>query len=347
MKILNHSIALDVEPTIICEMSGNHNGSIDNALKIVDIAASLGAHAIKLQTYLPETITLDVNNKYFQISSNDSLWKGETLYSLYSKAYTPWEWHREIFDRAKNHNILAFSSVFDHTSVDFLENLDVPAYKIASQECIDLPLIRYVAQTNKPIIFSTGMASLSDIDLAVNEIVKTSISEYAILKCTSSYPANPKDSNVLTIPYLRKLFGCEIGLSDHTIGIGASMAAISHGASLIEKHLTLDRKSDGIDCKFSLEPDEFNLLVLESVQCWQSLGKVFFGPTESELSSLQGRRSLFICQDMKKGEIFTSKNVKSIRPAYGISPINIDIVLGRTINRDTRIGTPLSWDLID
>jgi len=347
MKINDIEIGLDQPPCIIAEMSGNHNQSIDRALQIVGAAADTGARLLKLQTYTADSITLNVEEGEFFISDPNSRWKNRSLYSLYTEAHTPWAWQKEIFERARHRRLTCFSSVFDETSVEFLEELNVPAYKIASQECIHHPLIRKVALTNKPIIMSTGMASLSEIDEAVNLIRKTSSSEITLLKCTSSYPANPENSNVLTIPYMRKIFGCEVGLSDHTLGIGAAVAAVAHGATIIEKHFTLSRADGGVDSAFSLEPDEMRQLVTETTRAWQSLGGVHFGPTDAEKSSMSGRRSIYICRDVRAGEIMSADNVRVVRPNRGMAPKYYEMILGRRIKRDAKMGTPLSWELIE
>ena len=347
MKIHDINVGVDHPPAIIAEMSGNHNHSLERALQIVDAAAKTGVKFLKLQTYTADTITLNVDKGEFFISDPKSLWKNRSLYSLYSEAHTPWEWQKQIIEHSRAMGLICFSSVFDETSVDFLEDLDIPAYKIASQECVHLPLIRKVASTNKPIVMSTGMASLAEIDEAVNLIRKTSSSDIVLMKCTSSYPASPENSNVLTIPYLRKIFGCEVGLSDHTLGVGAAVAAVAHGATMVEKHFTLSRSDGGVDSAFSLEPHEMEQLATETTRAWQSLGRVIFGPTEAEISSLSGRRSLYISRDVRAGEILSSDNFRVIRPNLGLAPKYYDIVLGRRIKRDLKMGTPLSWDLIE
>lgn len=347
MKIHDLEVGVDQPPAIIAEMSGNHNHSLERALQIVEAAAKTGVRLLKLQTYTADTITLNVDKGEFFISDQKSLWKNRSLYSLYSEAHTPWEWQKQIIEHARELGLICFSSVFDETSVDFLEDLDVPAYKIASQECVHLPLIRKVASTNKPIVMSTGMASLAEIDEAVNLVRRTSSSEIVLMKCTSSYPASPENSNVLTIPYLRKIFGCEVGLSDHTLGVGAAVAAVAHGATVIEKHFTLSRSDGGVDSAFSLEPHEMEQLVVETTRAWQSLGQVSFGPTEAEKSSLSGRRSLYISRDMRAGEILSKDNLRVIRPNLGLAPKYYDVVLGRRIKCDLKMGTPLSWDLVE
>ncbi|EMO81188.1 pseudaminic acid synthase [Leptospira kirschneri str. 200801774] len=335
------------KPCIIAEMSGNHNQSLERALEIVDAAADAGAHAIKLQTYTADTITIDKKEGEFFISDPKSLWKGESLYDLYKKAYTPWEWHESIFKRAKEKGILCFSSPFDFTAVDFLESLNAPAYKIASFENIDLPLIRKVANTGKPIIISTGMANIQEIAEAVDTVRATGNNQLILLKCTSTYPATPDNTNILTIPHMRELFQCEIGLSDHTLGIGVAVASVALGATVIEKHFTLNREEGGVDSVFSMEPDELKSLVVETERAWQSLGKVTYGPTEKEKASMIFRRSLYVVEDMNVGDKITERNVKSIRPGYGLPPKYLDIVVGKRVSQNVFRGTPVSWNLIE
>ncbi|MDI7198409.1 pseudaminic acid synthase [Leptospira santarosai] len=347
ITIGNQKIGNVFRPFIIAEMSGNHNQSLEKALKIVDAAAEAGADAIKLQTYTADTITIDKKEGEFFISDPKSLWKGESLYDLYKKAYTPWEWHESIFKRAKEKGILCFSSPFDFTAVDFLESLNVPAYKIASFENIDLPLIRKVANTGKPIIISTGMANIQEIAEAVDTVRATGNNQLILLKCTSTYPATPNNTNILTIPHMRELFQCEIGLSDHTLGIGVAVASIALGATVIEKHFTLNREEGGVDSVFSMEPDELKSLVVETGRAWQSLGKVTYGPTEKEKASMVFRRSLYVVEDIKQGETITARNVKSIRPGYGLPPKYLDVVMGKRVSRNVLRGTPISWDLIE
>lgn len=334
------------KPFIIAEMSGNHNQSLERALEIVDAAADAGAHALKIQTYTADTLTIDKKDGEFFISEPGSLWKGKSLYELYQQAYTPWEWHKPIFDRAQKRGMFCFSSPFDDSAVDFLESLNVPAYKIASFENIDLPLIRKVAKTQKPIIISTGMATLAEVAEAVDVVRSTGNKNLTLLKCTSTYPANPENTNLLSIPTMRDLFHCEIGLSDHTMGIGAAVASVALGATIIEKHFTLSRADGGVDSTFSLEPEEFRSLVIETERAWLSLGDVSIGPTEAEKKSMIFRRSLYVVESMSRGEKFTSKNVRSIRPGYGLPPKFIDQVIGKTINKDVPRGTALSWDLL-
>ena len=333
-------------PQVIAEMSGNHNQSLERALEIVDAAAQSGAHALKIQTYTAETMTIDIREREFFISDEKSLWKGESLFDLYKKAYTPWEWHEAIFDRAKKHTMLAFSTPFDRTAVDFLEDLNVPCYKIASFENTDLPLIRYVAATGKPMIISTGMATFAELDETVEAARSAGCNDLVLLKCTSTYPSTPDDSNILTIPEMRSRYGCEIGISDHTMGIGVSVAAVALGATVVEKHFTLQRSDGGVDSAFSMEPQEMAQLVIETERAWQALGKVQHGPTAKEKASLVFRRSLYVVADVKAGEKLTSTNVRAIRPGNGIAPKFYDEVIGKTAKRDIARGTPLSHDLI-
>lgn len=346
MKIAERKIGLDSSPFIIAEMSGNHNQSLDRALELVDAAAITGAHAIKLQTYTADTMTLDIHQDEFFISDSESLWQGNSLHDLYKLAYTPWEWHKPIMQRAADLGLICFSTPFDETAVDFLESLNVPAYKIASFENVHLPLIRKVAGTGKPIIISTGMATVAEIDEAVRVVRKTGNQQLILLKCTSSYPSTPENSNILTIPHLRTLFGCEVGLSDHTMGIGASAAAVAHGATVIEKHFTLNRADGGVDCAFSLEPEELRALVIETERAWQSLGRVTYGPGETEKKSLIFRRSIYIAQDIKAGDVLTHENLRCVRPGMGLPPKYYEMLLGRKVNKDVRKGTAMSWDLI-
>jgi len=333
-------------PLIIAEMSGNHNQSLERALNIVEVAAKSGVHALKIQTYTADTMTLDINHGEFHIDDPNNLWKGNYLYKLYQKAHTPWEWHKLIFDRCRELGIIGFSTPFDETAVDFLETLDVPCYKIASFENIDLPLIRKVANTGKPMILSTGMATVAELDEAVCTAREAGCQDIVLLKCTSSYPASSENSNLNTIPHMRQLFNCEVGLSDHTLGIGVAVASVALGATVIEKHFTLNRADGGVDSAFSLEPQEMKALVAATELAWQALGKVSYGPTEKEKASLQFRRSLYVAQDMKVGDIFTRANMKSIRPGLGLPPRYYDIVLGKKVKKDIKRGTPVSWQLL-
>tara|TARA_B100000242_G_C43036676_1_gene483305 strand:+ start:158 stop:1201 length:1044 start_codon:yes stop_codon:yes gene_type:complete len=347
MNIADVEIGLHCRPAIIAEMSGNHNQSLDRALKIVDAAVEAGVHLLKLQTYTADTITLDVQKEGFLIDDENSLWAGRTLYSLYEEAHTPWEWQEAIITRAQSRGVPCFSSVFDDTSVEFLEGLNIAAYKFASQEIVHLPLIELVAKLGKPMILSTGMATISEIGEAV-EVARTSgCVDLALLKCTSSYPASAANSNVVTIPEMRKIFNCEVGLSDHTLGLGAAIAAVSHGATLIEKHLTLSRSDGGVDSDFSMEPNEMQLLVEESESARLSLGKVYFGPSEAEQASMSGRRSIYSCKPIKKGEFFCEENVRVVRPNLGMEPKFFKHIIGRKAKIDLDHGTPISWDVID
>lgn len=347
MRIGNYEINCNKQPFIIAEMSGNHNRSLDRALEIVDAAADAGAHAIKLQTYTAETMTMAFDHGEFLISDPKSLWVGESMHSLYEKAHTPWDWHEPIMKRAKARGLICFSSPFDESAIDFLENLNVPAYKIASFECIDLPLIRKAASTGKPLIISTGMASITEIAEAVDSARSSGCKELILLKCTSTYPASPANTNLKTIAHMRDLFRCEVGLSDHTMGVGAAIAAIAYGATVIEKHFTLSRGDGGVDSTFSLEPLELASLVVESNRAWQALGEIHYGPTESEQKAVLRRRSLYISQDMLAGDTLNQDNLRRIRPGYGLAPKYYEIVLGRRVKNNEKAGTPLSWELID
>ena len=347
MKIGSISIGKGYTPFIIAEMSGNHNQSLERALEIVEVAAETGAHALKLQTYTADTITLDVGEGEFFIEDKDSLWKGKSMYELYQEAYTPWEWHKPIMQRAKALGMLCFSTPFDETAVDFLEDLNVPAYKIASFENTHLPLIKKVAYTGKPMIISTGMASIAELDETVCTIRDAGCEDFVLLKCTSTYPAAPENSNLLTIPHMRKLFNCEVGLSDHTMGVGASVAAVAHGATVIEKHFTLRRADGGVDSAFSMEPEEMKQLVIETERSWQSLGKVTYGPSEAEKGSLVFRRSLYIAEDMKKDDVLNEKNLRIVRPSMGLAPKYYETLLGRKVNCDIKKGTAVEWELIE
>jgi len=331
-------------PFIIAEMSGNHNHSLTQAIAIVDAAAKSGAHALKIQTYTAETMTIDSLEEGFVIKDPKSLWDGSSLFSLYQEAQTPWEWHSAIFDRAKQHGMMAFSTPFDETAVDFLQTLNVPLYKIASFENTDLPLIKKVAATGKPIIISTGMATIAEIDEAVRTARDAGCVNLVLLKCTSTYPASPVDSNVLTIPHMRDLFQCEVGLSDHTMGLGASIAAVALGATVIEKHFTLDRAAGGVDAAFSMEPSEMSSLVIETERAWQSLGKISYGVSSiQENKSLAYRRSLYFVRDIKAGDRIDRHMVRSIRPGYGLSPKHLEILIGKSVKHDVKKGTPVTW----
>jgi N-acetylneuraminate synthase len=344
--IAGKSIGMGNQPFVIAEMSGNHNQSLDRALEIVEVAAKTGAHALKIQTYTPDTMTIDLDEREFHISDPKSLWAGSSLYKLYGEAYTPWEWHKPIFDRARELDIIPFSTPFDDTAVDFLESLDVPCYKIASFENTDLPLIRRVAATGKPLIISTGMATVAELDETVRAARESGCKDLILLKCTSTYPATAENTNILTIPHLRELFGCEVGLSDHTMGVGVSVASVALGATVIEKHFTLNRADGGVDSSFSMEPAEMAQLVLETERAWQALGHVSYGPTEAEKKSIQFRRSLYVVEDMKAGDIISMHNVRAIRPGLGLPPKFIAQLLGKRVAFDVKRGTAVAWDML-
>jgi N-acetylneuraminate synthase len=330
---------------IVAEISGNHNGSLDRALDIVRAVADAGAHAVKIQTYTADTITLNVDSPAFRISADHELWASRTLYELYQEAYTPWEWHAPIFDLAKELGLIAFSTPFDETAVDFLEELDVPLYKIASLEIVDLPLIRQVAETRKPMILSVGTASVSEVADAVEAARAGGASDITLLACTSSYPAQPDDANLRRMPAMAALFGVKVGLSDHTMGIGVSVAAAALGATVIEKHVTLRRADGGVDSAFFLEPEELSQLVDECDAAVRALGSASEWATSAENESLRLRPSLYVSADVKAGEVATPANVRSVRPSGGLPPVEIARVVGRTFSADTTIGTPVSWEL--
>lgn len=340
------SVGLSSKPYIVAEMSGNHNQSLDRALQIVKAAADSGADAIKLQTYTADTITLNTRGGSFEITDPDSLWKGSNLYDLYSKAYTPWEWHKPIAEYARELGIDCFSSPFDESAVDFLEeNISPPAYKIASFENNHLPLIAKAAQTGKPLIISTGMASVADLDLAVSTARSNGCNELILLKCTSTYPASPSNTNLSTIPHIRQLFNCEVGLSDHTGGIGVAVASVAFGSTFIEKHFTLSRDDGGVDSAFSLEPNELASLVIESKRAWEAKGSISYGPSEAEVNSTLHRRSIYASSDIKVGEVFTEQNIKVVRPGDGLHPKYYPLLLGKVSSRDIKSATPLDISL--
>lgn len=346
IAISGTKIGANYPPFVIAEMSGNHNQSFERALEIVEVVAKAGAHALKIQTYTANTMTLDIDKGEFYIDKPNSLWQGNSLYQLYQQAYTPWEWHKPIFDRCKELGIIGFSTPFDATAVDFLESLDVPFYKIASFENTDLPLIRKVASTGKPMIISTGMATVAELDETVRTAREGGCKDLVLLKCTSTYPATPENTNILTIPHMRELFDVQVGLSDHTMGIGVAVASVALGATIIEKHFTLRRADGGVDSAFSMEPEEMRQLVIESERAWQALGKVQYGSADAEKESLVFRRSLYVAQDMKAGDIFTPENLKAVRPGLGLPPKFYDMLLGKAIKQDVKMGTPVSWDLV-
>lgn len=346
IKIADRQIGEAHAPFVIAEMSGNHNQSLGRALEIVEVAAASGAHAIKLQTYTADTITLPVKTGEFFIDDPKSLWHGQTLHDLYQVASTPWEWHEPIIRRANALGLIAFSTPFDATAVDFLESLDTPCYKIASFENADLPLIRKVAATGKPIIISTGMATIAELDETVRVARQHGCRDLVLLKCTSTYPASPQNTNLATIPHLRDLFNCEVGLSDHTLGIGVAVAAVALGATVIEKHFTLRRADGGVDSTFSMEPAEMRALVEETERAWHGIGYIQYGPTEAEMGSLRFRRSLYIAADVKEGDVLTPENLRVVRPGFGLAPKYYDEVLGRRVNRDLKMGEAMRWDFL-
>lgn len=333
-------------PFVVAELSANHNGSLEKALGIVEAAARAGAHAVKLQTYTADTMTLDSNGGDFLITHPASPWRGKTLHALYQEAHTPWEWHRPIMDRCRELGMIVFSTPFDETSVEFLERLDVPCFKIASFELTDLPLIRRVATTKKPMILSTGMANIAEIGEAVSAARSAGCKDLILLKCTSTYPAEPFDTHLNTLPHMRALFQCPVGLSDHTLGTGVAAAAVALGAVMIEKHLALSRQDGGVDSVFSTEPHELRTLVSETERAWKALGTVRFGPTDGEMSSLALRRSLYVVEDISPGDPLTAQNMRSIRPGGGLPPKYYEALLGKRVRRPLARGTPLSWDVI-
>ncbi|WP_412479214.1 pseudaminic acid synthase [Azonexus sp. IMCC34839] len=344
--ITGRPIGRDAPPFVIAEMSGNHNQSLERALAIVEAVAAAGAHALKIQTYTADTMTLDCNRGEFFIDDPNSLWQGKSLYRLYQEAHTPWAWHGPIFARALELGLIPFSTPFDESAVDFLETLDVPCYKIASFENTDLPLIRKVAKTGKPMIISTGMASVAELDEAVRTARAAGCHHLVLLKCTSTYPATPADTNLRTIPHLRELFGCEVGLSDHTMGVGAAVASVALGATVIEKHFTLSRADGGVDSVFSLEPDEMRALVVESETAWQALGTVNYGASKAEENSKVFRRSIYACRNIAAGEPLTPENIRIIRPGFGLPPCYYDICVGHTAHVPIARGTPIDWSLL-
>ncbi len=334
------------QPMVIAEISGNHNGDLQRALDIVDAAAEAGAQAIKLQTYRADTITIDADGPAFRVSGDHELWAGQNLYKLYELAHTPWEWHEPLFDRIRSHGILPFSSPFDPTAIELLESLDAPMYKIASLEVVDLPLIRRVAETGKPVILSTGAADIAEIDAAVRAVRETGNDQLVLLVCTSSYPASPKESHLRRIPVMADTWDVAVGLSDHTMGIGTAVAAVALGACAIEKHVTLERADGGVDSDFSLEPAELRSLVTETRVAWEALGSPRLGHLPGEQESRRLRRSLYVVEDVRAGDVVSPANVRSIRPAGGLAPDEMRIVIGRRFATDVPRGTALTWDLL-
>lgn len=346
IQIENITIGTGHKPFVIAEMSGNHNQSIDRAMAIIDAAAEAGAHAVKLQTYTPDTMTINTSGGLFEINDPDSLWKGRNLYDLYKEAHTPWEWHKPLFDHARKKGLLIFSTPFDETAVDFLEELGVGAYKVASFENTDWPLLKKIASTGKPVIMSTGLATLADIDEAVRTIREAGCKDLVLLKCTSTYPATPENTHLATIPHMREMFKCHVGLSDHTMGIGAAIAAVALGAPVVEKHFTLRRADGGVDSTFSIEPEELKNLVIESERAFLAMGQVFYGVQEAEKKSLRFKRSLYVVKDVKAGDTFTTDNLRVIRPGDGMQPKYYETVLGKKASQDIKAGTPLTWEVL-
>lgn len=344
IRVGNRQIGPGHRPFIIAEMSGNHNGDLARALAIVRAAAENGADAIKLQTYTAETMTLDISTGDFFIDDPNSLWAGRNLYSLYEEAHTPWEWHREIFDYAKSLGLLAFSTPFDATAVDFLEELEVPMYKIASFENTDLPLIRRVAQTGKPVIISVGLASIGEIQDAVDAARGEGAKDLILLKTTSSYPATAENANIATIDHMRNAFNCEVGISDHTLGVGVALASVAWGATVIEKHLTLDRADGGVDSEFSMNPMELKIIVEEASRVQSSIGVVSYGPTSSEVNSLKFRRSLYFVKDIRAGQQVHESDVRSVRPGFGLPTKYLETIVGMTLSKDVAVGDAVRWD---
>lgn len=343
INIAGRLVGAGHKPFIIAEMSGNHNQSLERALAIVDAAADAGADAIKLQTYTADTMTLP---GAFTIEDENSLWKGRELYDLYKEAYTPWEWHQPIFERAKERGMIAFSSPFDETAVDFLEELGAPVYKIASFENTDHPLLRKVAATGKPVIMSTGAATVQEVAEGVQVLREAGCQKLILLKCTSTYPSTPENTNLLTIPHMRELYNVQVGLSDHTMGVGAAVAAVALGATVIEKHFTLRRADGGVDSAFSLEPEELKLLVVESERAWQAMGHVQYGVQKSEEKSRLFKRSVYAAKDITAGEAFTKENIRVIRPGLGLAPKHYEELLGKPAATNIKAGTPLTWDMV-
>ena len=350
MKIMliisNKRIGANHKPFIIAEMSGNHNQSLNRALEIVEQAAQAGADAIKLQTYTADTMTLNVEGEDFRITETGNPWTGRHLYELYDEAHTPWEWHQAIFDKAKELGVICFSSPFDASAVDFLESLNTPAYKIASFENTDIHLLRKVCETGKPVIVSTGMASLADLQLITQTLRDNGCNDFILLKCTSAYPATPADANVKTIPHMAEMFDCQVGLSDHTMGIGVPLAAITLGATVVEKHFCLSRAEGGVDADFSLEPQELKLLVEESERAWQSIGHVKYNTSESEAKSRKFRRSIYFVKNLQAGDVITEECIQCIRPGFGLEPRYWDNVVGKKVTQPVSRGDRVKSELL-
>lgn len=338
------SIGPDSPPFIVAELSGNHHHSLERALDLVRVAKQAGAHAVKLQTYTPDTITLDVKDGEFLISDPNSLWVGKNLYELYKEAYTPWEWHEPIFSLCKELEMIYFSTPFDETAVDFLESLNVPCYKIASPEIVDLPLIHKVAALKKPLMMSTGAASLLEISRAVECARKAGCKDLILLKCTSAYPAQPQDAHLRTMVHMAETFGALVGLSDHTLGLGVAVASVALGGCVIEKHLTLNRHEGGVDDAFSTEPEEFKAMVAASLHAWSALGSVNYAPLAAEKVTRSHRPSLYFVQDLSAGEIIRPEHIRSVRPAKGLPPADKDLLIGLKLQAPVKKGTAVKWD---
>ncbi|UOQ44120.1 pseudaminic acid synthase [Halobacillus salinarum] len=346
IKVGDQYIGTAYPPFIVAEMSGNHNQSLERALQIVETAAKCGVHGLKVQTFTAETMTLDCPQEDFFIRDPKSLWNGESLYNLYQQSQLPWEWHQAIFDKCKELGIVGFSTPFDETAVDFLETLDVPCYKIASFENTDLPLLRKVARTGKPVILSTGMATLTELAESVQTLKAAGCDKLILLKCTSTYPATPENTNINTIPNLTQTFACQAGLSDHTLGTGVAVASVALGATFIEKHFTLSRKEESVDAAFSMEPDEMKNLVIDTHNAWQSLGSIVYGSTKREIPSEQFRRSIYVSKNVKAGTRLTKEHIKVIRPGYGLPSKYYELLLGKKTVVDLKKGTAMKWEYV-
>lgn len=346
IRIADRLIGTGRAPFIVAEMSGNHGHSLERAMAIVEAAARSGVHALKLQTYTADTMTLDLNTGDFLIDDPDSLWNGRTLYSLYDEAHTPWEWHAPLMERCSELGVLCFSTPFDKTAVDFLEELNVPAHKIASFENTDVELLKYVAATGKPVIMSTGMCTQAELDHSVDVLRQGGCQELLLLKCTSAYPAPAAAANLLAMKPMSQRYGVHIGLSDHTLGTAVAVAAVAHGAVFVEKHFTLSRNDYGVDAAFSMEPAEMATLVSDSELAYSALGQAELGPTSDESASLQFRRTLYVVADLESGDMLTRDNVRAIRPGFGLAVRHIDDVLGKTVVRPVTRGTALNWDIL-
>ena len=344
-KLGEHTVGRGNPPLVVAEMSGNHNGSLARARAIIDAAAKAGAHAVKLQTYTADTMTLDLSEGEFRI--DEGPWAGRSLHALYEEAHTPWAWHAELFERCRDHGLVCFSTPFDATSVDFLEDLGAPCYKIASFENTDVRLVRKAASTGKPLIVSVGMATREEIELLVSTATGAGCDQLVLLQCTSAYPADATEANLRTMVNLGETLDVDVGLSDHTAGIGVSVASVALGACLIERHVTLDRADGGVDAAFSLEPSELAQLVLECRRAYHALGTVHYGPTPGELGSRQFRRSLYASDDISAGQALTQANMRAIRPGHGLGVRHYDTLLGRVVRRDVPRGTPIAWELLE